>query len=43
MGLYICKKLVTKLGLGITLSSRENIGRKVNIVFPLGKITILES
>lgn len=43
MGLYICKKLVNKLGLGINLTSKENIGTKVNIVFPLGKITLLES
>ena len=43
MGLYICKKLADKLGLGISLDSKENIGTKVNIVFPLGKITLLES
>lgn len=43
MGLYICKKLADKLGLGISLNSKENIGTKVNIVFPLGKITLLES
>jgi signal transduction histidine kinase len=43
MGLYICKKLTTKLGLGLELTSEENTGTKVNIIFPLGKITLLES
>ena len=43
MGLYICKKLANKLGLGLELISEENKGTKVNIIFPLGKITLLES
>jgi signal transduction histidine kinase len=43
MGLYICKKLATKLGLGLELTSEENKGTVVNIIFPLGKITLLES
>ena len=42
IGLYLCKKLCEKLGLGISLSSIENQGTKVNIVFPLGKLTTLK-
>ena len=34
MGLYLCKKLCDKLGLGIELNSEENIGTEVRIVFP---------
>lgn len=43
MGLYICKKLANKSGLEIDLSSEENIGTKVDIIFPLERITLLES
>lgn len=39
IGLYLCKKLCYKLGIGISLNSKENIGTKVNIVFPQGKFT----
>lgn len=39
IGLYLCKKLCDKLGIGISLNSKENIGTKVNIVFPQGKFT----
>lgn len=39
IGLYLCKKLCDKLGIGISLNSKENIGTKVNIVFPQGKLT----
>lgn len=39
IGLYLCKKLFDKLGIGISLNSKENIGTKVNIVFPQGKFT----
>lgn len=34
IGLYLCKKLCDKLGLGLTLSSREAEGAEVRIVFP---------
>lgn len=34
IGLYLCKKLCGKLGLGIELSSEENIGTEVRIIFP---------
>lgn len=34
IGLYLCKKLCGKLGLGIELSAKEHVGTKVNIVFP---------
>lgn len=36
IGLYLCKKLCEKLGLGISLSSVEGEGTKVNIIFPIG-------
>lgn len=41
IGLYLCKKLCEKLGLGISLSSIEKEGTKVNIIFPIGKFTNL--
>lgn len=37
IGLYLCKKLCEKLGLGISLISMEREGTKVNIIFPMGK------
>lgn len=37
IGLYLCKKLCDKLGIGIGLISKEGLGTKVNIVFPKGK------
>ena len=39
IGLYLCKKLCDKLGIGINLTSKEGLGTKVNIVFPQGKFT----
>lgn len=39
IGLYLCKKLCGKLGLGISLNSIERQGTKVNIIFPMGKFT----
>ena len=39
IGLYLCKKLCTKLGLNITLISKYEQGTKVNIIFPLGDLT----
>lgn len=38
IGLYLCKTLCDKLGLGITLTSKINVGTKVNIVFPVRKL-----
>lgn len=37
IGLYLCKKLCDKLGLGISLTSEEGVGTKVNMIFPIGK------
>ena len=34
IGLYLCKKLCNKLGLGIELNSEKNIGTEVKIIFP---------
>ena len=35
MGLYLCKKLCEKLGLGINIKSKENEGTEVSILFPV--------
>lgn len=37
MGLYLCYKLCKKLGLGINLESKEHIGTKVSIIFPISQ------
>ncbi|WP_418572966.1 ATP-binding protein, partial [Intestinibacter bartlettii] len=34
IGLYLCKKLCEKLGLGLYIDSKENYGTKVTIIFP---------
>ena len=34
IGLYLCKKLCDKLGLGIELNSKINVGTEVRIIFP---------
>ena len=34
IGLYLCKKLCGKLGIGIELNSEENIGTEIKLVFP---------
>ena len=34
IGLYLCKKLCNKLGLGIELNSEKDIGTEVKIIFP---------
>lgn len=36
IGLYLCKKLCDKLGIGIELNSIEEKGTEVRIVFPIG-------
>lgn len=36
IGLYLCKKLCNKLGLGLELNSEKGIGTEVRIVFPKG-------
>ncbi|MBM6839326.1 sensor histidine kinase, partial [Clostridium saudiense] len=38
IGLYLCKKLCGKLGLGIKLESKENIGTKMSIIFPINNL-----
>ena len=35
IGLYLCKSLCKKLGLGISLTSQSGIGTKVSIIFPM--------
>lgn len=39
IGLYLCKRLCDKLGLGITLESTLGEGTRVQLIFPLGEIT----
>ena len=34
IGLYLCKKLCNKLGLGLELNSQKDVGTEVKIVFP---------
>ena len=34
IGLYLCKKLCNKLGIGIELNSEKDIGTEVRIIFP---------
>ncbi len=41
MGLYLCKKLCTKLNLAIAIISKEGEGTTVHIVFPVSKISFL--
>lgn len=36
IGLYLCKKLCDKLGIGLKLYSKENNGTEVNLIFPIG-------
>ncbi|WP_024614370.1 sensor histidine kinase [Clostridium sp. Ade.TY] len=40
IGLYLCKKLCDKLGLGIGLESNKGKGTKVIIIFPIGNTNI---
>lgn len=42
IGLYLVRKLCKKLGLGIELTSIEEIRTTVNIIFPLGNLTRLK-
>ncbi|MGG7212470.1 sensor histidine kinase [Clostridium nigeriense] len=42
IGLYLCKKLTQKLGLGIGLESEINKGTQIAIVFPINKMMIFE-
>ncbi|WP_195988807.1 sensor histidine kinase [Clostridium sp. D53t1_180928_C8] len=35
IGLYLCKNLCEKLGLGINIKSKENYGTEVSILFPI--------
>lgn len=39
LGLYLCKKLCEKMGLGISLFSQEGKGTAVTLVFPKGSMT----
>lgn len=43
MGLYLCKKLTKKLGLGINIESEMKKGTKISIIFPINKMMIFEN
>ena len=34
IGLYLCKKLCNKIGIGIELNSIQNEGTEIKIIFP---------
>lgn len=40
MGLYLCEKLCSKLGLKITIDSNVDEGTKVILIFPLSDMVI---
>ncbi|MBU5484461.1 sensor histidine kinase [Clostridium sp. MSJ-11] len=40
MGLYLCEKLCSKLGLKISIDSEVNKGTKVTLIFPLSSMAI---
>ncbi|MEG2290797.1 MAG: sensor histidine kinase [Clostridium sp.] len=39
IGLYLCKELCIKLGLGIQIESKQHIGTIVKLIFPIRKLT----
>ncbi|MBK1809824.1 sensor histidine kinase [Clostridium sp. YIM B02505] len=41
IGLYLCKKLCEQLGLGLSLTSKIGEGTKVSIIFPLGRVNLI--
>ncbi len=41
IGLYLCKNLCEKLGLGIKIRSKTGLGTTVSILFPINKMFIL--
>jgi len=41
IGLCLCKKLSDQLGLGLNLTSKIGEGTKVSIIFPLGKVNLM--
>lgn len=42
IGLYLCRKLCKKLGIGIELNSEENVGTDVKLVFPKNDYNLAE-
>lgn len=42
IGLYLCRKLCGKLGIGIELNSEENIGTDIKLVFPKNNYHLAE-
>jgi signal transduction histidine kinase len=42
LGLYLCKKLCSKMGLAISLSSEQGVGTSVSIVLPQDKLYFVD-
>lgn len=42
MGLYLCEKLCSKLGMEIAIDSEVNIGTRVTLIFPLSGMVTFE-
>lgn len=43
MGLYLCRNLCEKLGIGISADSEEGIGTRIILEFPIGKFHVREN
>jgi Signal transduction histidine kinase len=41
IGLYLCKQLSEKMGLGFSVTSQEQLGTTIGIIFPKDKLTML--
>jgi signal transduction histidine kinase len=42
IGLYLCQNLAAQLGLGLALTSKTGEGTKVSIIFPIGKVSLMD-
>ncbi len=42
IGLYLCKKLCDKLGMGLELKSKKDVGTEVELIFPVGSYNKLK-
>ena len=42
LGLYLCKKLCDRLGVGLTLESTVGVGTSVSLLFPKGRFYLME-
>jgi len=42
LGLYLCKKLCSRLGVGLSLESTVGVGTSVSLLFPKGRFYLME-